>query len=122
MSCLLHNVNQLCVALIDRQDYYLQVQGFEDARAAFGRVHKYDGFAHCVQTIFRTEGLRGFYKGNLCRQEKLPARIAAHWQYHAGGVPATLKALLASAATWVTYEKTAEYFKRRHERSLDHGT
>lgn len=40
-----------------------QVQGFEAARVAFGRVDTYQGFTHCVKTILRKEGVTGFYKG-----------------------------------------------------------
>ncbi|XP_078081387.1 mitochondrial thiamine pyrophosphate carrier [Mustelus asterias] len=41
----------------------LQVEGFEQARAAFGQVRSYGGFLDCAYQVARNEGLRGFFKG-----------------------------------------------------------
>ncbi|XP_041072560.1 mitochondrial thiamine pyrophosphate carrier isoform X1 [Carcharodon carcharias] len=41
----------------------LQVEGFEQARAAFGQVQTYNGFLNCAYQVARSEGLRGFFKG-----------------------------------------------------------
>ncbi|XP_062886987.1 mitochondrial thiamine pyrophosphate carrier [Mobula hypostoma] len=41
----------------------LQVDGFQQARAAFGQVQTYKGFLDCVFQVAQNEGLRGFYKG-----------------------------------------------------------
>ena len=41
----------------------LQVQGFEEARREFGRFAVYDNLTNCFNTMFKEEGLIGFYKG-----------------------------------------------------------
>ncbi|XP_067860485.1 mitochondrial thiamine pyrophosphate carrier [Heptranchias perlo] len=41
----------------------LQVGGFEEARAAFGKVQTYKGFLDCVIQVAQGEGLKGFFKG-----------------------------------------------------------
>ncbi|XP_078426983.1 mitochondrial thiamine pyrophosphate carrier [Cetorhinus maximus] len=41
----------------------LQVEGFEQARTAFGQVRTYNGFRDCAYQVARSEGLRGFFKG-----------------------------------------------------------
>ncbi|XP_048411391.1 mitochondrial thiamine pyrophosphate carrier [Stegostoma tigrinum] len=41
----------------------LQVEGFEQARTAFGQVQTYSGFLDCAYQVAQTEGLRGFFKG-----------------------------------------------------------
>ena len=43
--------------------FTLQVQGFESARYQFGQVQHYSGLVNCIVTIFRNEGLFGFFKG-----------------------------------------------------------
>ncbi|XP_053706849.1 mitochondrial thiamine pyrophosphate carrier isoform X1 [Synchiropus splendidus] len=41
----------------------LQVGGFEEARARFGKVRNYKGLLDCAVSIAREEGVRGFFKG-----------------------------------------------------------
>ncbi|XP_067913957.1 mitochondrial thiamine pyrophosphate carrier [Heterodontus francisci] len=41
----------------------LQVEGFEQARTAFGQVRTYNGFLDCAYQVARAEGLTGFFKG-----------------------------------------------------------
>lgn len=41
----------------------IQVQGFEAARCQFGRVQHYSGLINCIVTVFRNEGMLGFFKG-----------------------------------------------------------
>ncbi|KAM8825481.1 mitochondrial thiamine pyrophosphate carrier isoform 2-T4 [Synchiropus picturatus] len=41
----------------------LQVGGFEEARAQFGKVRNYKGLLDCAVSIAREEGVRGFFKG-----------------------------------------------------------
>ncbi|XP_068119092.1 mitochondrial thiamine pyrophosphate carrier isoform X2 [Hyperolius riggenbachi] len=41
----------------------LQVGGFEQARAAFGKVRTYQGLLDCVWRIHQEEGFTGFFKG-----------------------------------------------------------
>ena len=43
----------------------MQVQGFEEARRPFGRLHLCSGLRSCVRTIVLQEGALGFYKGLL---------------------------------------------------------
>eukprot|EP01134_Creolimax_fragrantissima_P001016 CFRG1016T1 len=73
----------------------LQVQGFDDARQSFGRVVKYNGTIHCIGVIFKNEGIGGFYKG---------------------AVPATLKALIASAVTWMAFEQLSRLIREQRSR------
>ena len=40
-----------------------QVQGFESARVQFGQVQRYSGLINCMATVFRNEGMLGFFKG-----------------------------------------------------------
>eukprot|EP00123_Amoebidium_parasiticum_P021451 comp6743_c0_seq1/m.2520 comp6743_c0_seq1/g.2520 ORF comp6743_c0_seq1/g.2520 comp6743_c0_seq1/m.2520 type:complete len:318 (-) comp6743_c0_seq1:450-1403(-) len=72
----------------------LQVVGFESARQQFGRTEHYQGTVHCVRTVWVQEGLQGFYKG---------------------GVPATLKALVASAVTFGVYDRCARLRRSMHD-------
>uniref|UniRef100_A0A5F8GBV4 Solute carrier family 25 member 19 n=1 Tax=Monodelphis domestica TaxID=13616 RepID=A0A5F8GBV4_MONDO len=41
----------------------LQVDGFEEARATFGQVRKYESLLDCARKILQEEGARGFFKG-----------------------------------------------------------
>ncbi|XP_044529394.1 mitochondrial thiamine pyrophosphate carrier isoform X2 [Gracilinanus agilis] len=41
----------------------LQVGGFEEARATFGQVRKYESFLDCARKILQEEGAQGFFKG-----------------------------------------------------------
>ncbi|KAM9779864.1 mitochondrial thiamine pyrophosphate carrier [Neosynchiropus ocellatus] len=41
----------------------LQVGGFEEARARFGKVRNYKGLLDCAVCIAREEGVQGFFKG-----------------------------------------------------------
>lgn len=41
----------------------VQGQGFKHARLHFGTVRWYSGTTDCVVSIFREDGLSGFYKG-----------------------------------------------------------
>ncbi|XP_072339047.1 LOW QUALITY PROTEIN: mitochondrial thiamine pyrophosphate carrier [Scyliorhinus torazame] len=41
----------------------LQVEGFGQARAAFGPVQSYSGFLDCACQVAQREGLKGFFKG-----------------------------------------------------------
>ncbi|KXJ12031.1 Mitochondrial thiamine pyrophosphate carrier [Exaiptasia diaphana] len=41
----------------------IQVQGFQEARANFGKVPEYTGLVDCVQSIMKYEGIAGLFKG-----------------------------------------------------------
>lgn len=41
----------------------LQIVGFAEGRAAFGRTRTYSGLMHCLRTVVIEEGVRGLYKG-----------------------------------------------------------
>lgn len=54
---------KLAVYPLDTTKRRLQVQGFEEARARFGRLHHSRGLLNCLATIGREEGLAALYKG-----------------------------------------------------------
>eukprot|EP00053_Salpingoeca_punica_P012131 m.108430 g.108430 ORF g.108430 m.108430 type:complete len:491 (-) comp15866_c0_seq7:112-1584(-) len=56
---------------------------------------QYDGAWHCVTETYRTQGLRGFYRGLI---------------------PTLLKVLPAAAIGWVTYDSMAAFFAEHHSR------
>ncbi|KAJ6660396.1 hypothetical protein lerEdw1_017819 [Lerista edwardsae] len=61
----------------------MQVAGFEQARAAFGQVQRYNSVADCARQIVRLEGTRGLFKGLS---------------------PSLMKAALATGFTFFWYE------------------
>lgn len=72
-SPLLNGISGLGAGVISKGAVYpldlikkrMQVQGFEEARRPFGRLHFCSGLTNCVQTIIREEGWLAFYKGFL---------------------------------------------------------
>ncbi|KNC76421.1 hypothetical protein SARC_11076, partial [Sphaeroforma arctica JP610] len=84
--------SKLIVLPMDTVRKRLQVQGFESARKNFGKIVKYKNMTHCMGVIYANEGLVGFYKG---------------------GVPATLKALIASSVTWMAFEQLSKFLSER---------
>ncbi len=65
----------------------LQVQGFAEGRKALGETRTYNSMRHCIATMFKEEGMRGFFKGY---------------------VPGITKALVASGL----YFSLFEFFKK----------
>lgn len=62
----------------------LQVQGFHEAREAFGKVQSYSGMFNCFKIVAKEEGVHGFFKGLA---------------------PSTCKAGLSVAVIFCTYEQ-----------------
>ncbi|XP_043570215.1 mitochondrial thiamine pyrophosphate carrier isoform X2 [Chiloscyllium plagiosum] len=76
----------------------LQVEGFEQARMAFGQVRTYNGFLDCAYQVARTEGLRGLFKGLS---------------------PSMLKAAVSTGFTFFWYELFCNIF-RNHKEHLEY--
>ncbi|XP_072414234.1 mitochondrial thiamine pyrophosphate carrier isoform X1 [Chiloscyllium punctatum] len=76
----------------------LQVEGFEQARMAFGQVQTYNGFLDCAYQVARTEGLRGLFKGLS---------------------PSMLKAAVSTGFTFFWYELFCNIF-RNHKEHLEY--
>lgn len=68
----------------------LQVQGFEQARAAFGQIQKFNGVIDCFVKTARNEGIFGFYKGYF---------------------PSMIKSGLATSIVFLTYEQMVILFR-----------
>ncbi|GIY27225.1 mitochondrial thiamine pyrophosphate carrier [Caerostris darwini] len=60
----------------------IQVQGFEDARKAFGSVRRYTGLVHCATCILREEGFLGLYKGLWPSVLKAACTTGSHFLYY----------------------------------------
>ncbi|XP_070581332.1 mitochondrial thiamine pyrophosphate carrier-like [Ptychodera flava] len=71
----------------------LQVQGFEKARAQFGKVRMYDGISDCFVRIVKEEGIRGLFKG-------LSASV--------------VKGAVSVGLTFLVYEQCCNYMRARH--------
>ncbi|XP_035223670.1 mitochondrial thiamine pyrophosphate carrier-like isoform X1 [Stegodyphus dumicola] len=59
-----------------------QVQGFEEARKAFGAVRRYTGVLHCASCILREEGFIGLYKGLWPSVLKAACTTGSHFLYY----------------------------------------
>lgn len=60
----------------------LQVQGFEEARKAFGKVGSYSGLVDCFAKIFRQEGIKGFFKGFMPSLFKAALATGCHFCFY----------------------------------------
>lgn len=60
----------------------IQVQGFEEARKAFGAVRKYTGFMHCFFCIIREENITGLYKGLRPSLLKAACTTGSHFLFY----------------------------------------
>ncbi|KAG8180055.1 hypothetical protein JTE90_023672 [Oedothorax gibbosus] len=67
----------------------IQVQGFEEARKAFGSVRRYTGLFHCASTILKEEGMLGLYKGLWPSILKAACTTGSHFLFY----EQTLKAI-----------------------------
>eukprot|EP00127_Corallochytrium_limacisporum_P003296 Clim_evm145s147 gene=Clim_evmTU145s147 len=78
----------------------LQVQGFEAARAHFGRTQRYTGLLNCIIFIFKQEGIPGFFKGTAA---------------------SVIKSALASATTFAVYEECNRILAAHHHANEQGG-
>ncbi|XP_055945712.1 mitochondrial thiamine pyrophosphate carrier-like [Argiope bruennichi] len=60
----------------------IQVQGFEEARKAFGSVRRYTGLIHCASCILKEEGILGLYKGFWPSLLKAACTTGSHFLYY----------------------------------------
>ncbi|GFY52413.1 mitochondrial thiamine pyrophosphate carrier [Trichonephila inaurata madagascariensis] len=60
----------------------IQVQGFEEARKAFGSVRRYTGLIHCASCILKEEGIFGLYKGFSPSVLKAAFTTGSHFLYY----------------------------------------
>ncbi|XP_028515973.1 mitochondrial thiamine pyrophosphate carrier [Exaiptasia diaphana] len=78
----------------------IQVQGFQEARANFGKVPEYTGLVDCVQSIMKYEGIAGLFKGLA---------------------PSTIKAGVSLGITFCAYEQCLHLMRHLiHDDMEDH--
>ncbi|XP_077861600.1 mitochondrial thiamine pyrophosphate carrier-like [Saccoglossus kowalevskii] len=71
----------------------LQIQGFTQARAGFGKAPTYNGVVHCFSKIIKQEGLAGLFKG---------------WK------PSIFKGAVSIGLTFLTYEQLCNVLRHKH--------
>ena len=70
---------------VTRRVVFDQVQGFEAAWSRHGQTRQYLGFVHCLTSVAREQGVRGWYRGLS---------------------PSLIKAVLTTAISFSAYEQT----------------
>lgn len=97
-GCLSGLCSKTAVYPLDMVKKRLQVQGFEQARVAFGRVQRYDGLRHCIVSVVKQEGVLGLYKGLS---------------------PSLLKAMATVGLIFTTYELCCDWLRKSSKYSND---
>jgi solute carrier family 25 (mitochondrial thiamine pyrophosphate transporter), member 19 len=81
---------------LDMTKRRMQVQGFEEARIRFGRLHQSSGLFNCLTTIAKEEGVKALYKGIS---------------------PSLLKSVLSIGSRFCAYEQICNFIRRYRKSS-----